>query len=363
VVYCEDKVLYYGALPNGEYPLIAIKSKIVSGRFFGKSVIETLIPLQRKYNGVKNMIMNHIHTSVVGGYFVQRGSADVDEIIANSTTPGAVIEYTGTAPTPRQNAPLPSAVYQVYADLRTEMEYVAGVSQLMVSGTAPSGVTSGTAMQTLQSIDNTRLSLTANNIRDAVIDLAKLWLSILRQNVTGYMACRTMGSNDMGDVLVWCRDDINSFDIEYTTENELVTSPEMQKAALLEAFQIGAFTDENGRVPQRAKRKLAEALKTRDFLDVAGNSELQEKYASRENAMAREGITPEINIFDDHEIHIDEHLRFVLQGEFVEYRKNSPEKAQAFLDHIERHKAVLAEEHQKRIMQAQMMQKGVNNNG
>jgi hypothetical protein len=52
------------------------------------------------------------------------------------------------------------------------MEYVAGVSQLMVSGNPRSGVDSGVAMQTLRDIDNTRLALTGNNIRDAVLDLA-----------------------------------------------------------------------------------------------------------------------------------------------------------------------------------------------
>ena len=358
VIYCGEHLIYYGILPGGRYPLIAIKSKIVSGRFFGRSVIESLIPLQRKYNGVKNRIMNYIHTATTNGYLAVEGSIDVEEYEENGSAPGSILFYKQgyNAPTPKHNASLPGTVHQSYQDLRTEMEYVAGVSQLMVSGNPRSGVDSGVAMQTLRDIDNTRLALTGNNIRDAVLDMAKLWIEIMRRNVTGQRACMMCGANDMGDVIAWSVDDLNSTDIVYTTENELVLSPEMKKASFIEAFNMGAFLDENGRLDRRTKRKLAEAFDIRDFSDVVGNSELQEKYASRENSLAREGVMPEINDFDDHEIHIDEHMRFVLQAEFMMYRKSNPERAKQFLEHVEQHKAIIAQNIQSQQMQMMQMQ-------
>lgn len=358
VVYCQDKLIYYGSLPGGEYPLIAVKSKVVSGRFFGKSVIESLIPLQRKYNGVKNRIMNYIHTIVTNGYIVEEGSIDMEEYEENGSAPGSLLPYKKgfATPIPKHNTALPGTVHQTYQDLRTEMEYVAGVSQLMVSGNPRSGVDSGVAMQTLRDIDNTRLALTGNNIRDAVLDLAKLWISIMRRNVTGQRACMAMGANDVGDVIAWCRDDLNSTDIVYTTENELVLSPEAKKASFIQAFQMGAFVNEQGVLDRRTKRKLAEAFDINDFSDVVGNAELQEKYASRENSLAREGIMPEVNSYDDHEIHIDEHMRFVLQAEFLMFKKSYPEKAEYFLNHIEQHKAIIAQNIQNQQMQAMQMQ-------
>lgn len=358
VVYSQDKLIYYGTLPGGEYPLVAIKSKIVSGRFFGKSTIESLIPLQRKYNGVKNRIMNYIHTITTNGYIAEDGSIDVDEYEENGSAPGSIMFYHrgSPAPQPKHNTALPGTVHQAYDDLRVEMEYVAGVSQLMVSGNPRSGVDSGVAMQTLRDIDNTRLALTGNNIRDGVLEMARLWISIMRRNVTGQRACMAMGANDIGDVITWCSDDLNSTDVEYVTENELILSPEAKKASFIEAFQLGAFTNEQGTIDRRTKRKLAEAFDIRDFSDIVGNNELQEKYASRENSLVRLGIMPEINDFDDHEIHIDEHMRFVLQAEFILYRKHYPEKAEYFLNHIEQHKSIIAQQAQNAQMQAMQMQ-------
>jgi hypothetical protein len=165
-----------------------------------------------------------------------------------------------------------------------------------------------------------------------------------------------MGANDVGDVIAWCRDDLNSTDIVYATENELVLSPEAKKASFIQAFQMGAFVNEQGVLDRRTKRKLAEAFDINDFSDVVGNAELQEKYASRENSLAREGIMPEVNSYDDHEIHIDEHMRFVLQAEFLMFKKSYPEKAEYFLNHIEQHKAIIAQNIQNQQMQAMQMQ-------
>ena len=365
IIYCGDELIHYGALPMSEIPLVAIKSKIVSGQFFGKSVIQDLIPLQRKYNGVKNCIGDYIHTLTCNGYLAEDGSVDVDEYEENGSAPGSILTYKKgyQPPIPKTNAPLPPAVTQTYMNLRTEMEYVAGVSQLMVSGTAPNGITSGVAMQNLQQIDNTRLSLTGNNIRNAVLELAKLWLRILRANVIGYRACRTVGSNNIGDVLVWCCEDINSFDIEYCTENELVLSPEAKKQLFIEAFNLGAFTNEQGIIPQRVKQKLCESLRINDFSELSGISELQEKAAGRENAFFREGIIPEIHSYDDHNIHIDEHMRFVLQAEFILYKNKSPKKAEEFLRHIELHRQALASAAQSQMLNMQGMIQGAKKEG
>lgn len=358
VVYCQDKLIYYGVLPGGKYPLVALKSKIVSGRFFGRSVIESLIPLQRKYNGVKNRIMNYIHTITTNGYIAVEGSIDMEEYEENGSAPGAILTYRQgyTPPVPKSNVPLPATVHDTYQDLRMEMEYVAGVSQLMVSGNTPSGVTSGVAMQNLRDIDNTRLSLTGNNIRDAVLELAKQWIELLRRNVTGQRACMIAGANDMGDVIAWSTDDLNSTDIEYVTENELVLSPEAKKASFIEAFNMGAFLDDEGRLSRRTKRKLAEAMDIRDFSEVVGNEELQEKYADRENVFVSRGIIPKVNSFDDHEIHIDEHMRYVLQAEFMKLQADSPQIADEFLRHIDMHRQIIAEEAQKQQMQMMQMQ-------
>ena len=75
----------------------------------------------------------------------------------------------------------------------------------MVSGNAPSGVTSGTAIDNLMEIDNTRLSLTGEHIREAVRQLAVVWLEINKKYATVKRVVSTVGSNNIGNALVWRR--------------------------------------------------------------------------------------------------------------------------------------------------------------
>lgn len=45
-VVCGEELVYYGALPIGEIPIVAVKCKDVPGQFFGRSCIQDMIPLQ-----------------------------------------------------------------------------------------------------------------------------------------------------------------------------------------------------------------------------------------------------------------------------------------------------------------------------
>ena len=82
------------------------------------------------------------------------------------------------------------------------MEYAAGVSQLMVSGATPSGVTSGTAISNLMEIDNTRLSLTGDHIRNSIRKLAIVWLEIYKKYATTRRIINYVGTNNIGKAML-----------------------------------------------------------------------------------------------------------------------------------------------------------------
>ena len=107
-------------------------------------------------------IRNHF----CGVIYTEEGSIDIEEFEQNGAAPGAMLVYRqGTKPpTPIPNGNLPSEIMKERYNLKSDMEYVAGVSQLMMNGATPAGVTSGTAIQNLVDIDNTRLSLTGDHI-------------------------------------------------------------------------------------------------------------------------------------------------------------------------------------------------------
>ena len=365
IILLGDKLFRYGALPYREIPIVAVKDQVVAGQFFGKSVIQDLIPLQRAYNGVKNKIHDYIQTVAANPLAVAEGSADVDDLVDNGIPPNKIIVYNpnrGGPPTAIQYPELPGTILAEERQLSSDMEYIAGVSQLMVVGAAPRGVTSGTAIDNLRQIDNTRLSLTAETFRTAVRSLARQWLYIYKDRASNYRVLRTAGEDNAGGVYAWCSDDINSFDIEFDTENELKNSAENQRNNFLQAWQMGLFTDSDGQVPREIRLRAWDLLKIGNTNAMLAEDDLQRKNAQRENTYFEAGSIPEVDgQLDDHGIHLQVHKRFALSMRFRVLERRSPEYARAFREHIAQHEQLASQptpEEQAALMQAMTQAQG-----
>lgn len=353
IVIGDEHLAYYGNLPYRKIPLIQTVCHEVAGQFFGKSTIQDLIPLQRTYNGCINSIHEYIKRLSLGNLLTEEGSIDIDEYEQHGLEPGAFLVYkNGTnPPVPVQNGELPTEIMQERYNLKSDMEYVAGVSQLMVTGNAPQTNMSGTAISNLMEIDNTRLSLTGDHIRNSIRKLAVQWLEIYKRYATTHRIVNYVGTNNIGKALVWSADDINSYDVEYTTENELQMSEEMQKQRFFEAYNLGLFTDNDGRIPERVKLTALEFMKIGNYSDIMNLNSLQIQAAQRENVFFENGVIPKVSEFDEHEIHIEEHLRYILQMDFQILKHKKPEYAEALENHLREHKQVAEIEKQNNMLQ------------
>ena len=352
IIVGDEHLVYYGDLPYKRIPIVQCVCREVPGQFFGKSAIENMIPIQRALNGCINRIHEFIKRIALGNQAVEEGSIDIEEYEENGLAPGAFLVYKKghNPPVPVPNGNLPPEIMTERYNLKNDMEYAAGVSQLMVNGATPSGITSGTAISNLMEIDNTRLSLTGDHIRNAVRNLAVVWLEIYKQYATTHRIVNYVGSNNIGKALVWSNEDINSYDVEYVTENELLMSEEIQKQNFFDAYNMGLFTDKDGRIPERVKQKALEYMKIGNYSDIMNMNLLQIQAAQRENSFFESGVIPEISEFDEHDIHIEEHLRYILQMDFQLLKMKKPEYAQALENHLNEHKQRLAEQEQQNIM-------------
>jgi hypothetical protein len=340
-----DRLVHYGGMPYDEIPIIAIKCKSVAGQFFGKSYVQDLIPLQRAYNGCKNAIHGYIRAASSEPLLVPEGSVkDLDEIAEYGLASIQVIEYRGEngRPSYLTRSGIPNDVWNEMQNLITDMEYTAGISQMQIYGSAPSGVTSGTAIEHLRDIDNTRLSLTAENMREGVRQLAIRWLHIYKTFCPTYRVADIVGVNNVGRVFVWSGDDINSDDVVYDTVNELVLSEEQQRQNFLQALQMGLFADENGQTPREFREKAIEMMRLGSYSQLMTLSDQHRSNACCENDFLLAGVVPSVYRYDDDEIHISEHTRFALQFRFKRFRDRSPALAEAFDRHIADHEARIA---------------------
>ena len=365
IIVGNEHLVYYGDLPYSRIPIVQMVCIETAGQFFGKSAIERMIPIQRAYNGCVNRIHEYIKRIAIGSYIAEEGSIDIEEFEAEGQAPGKLVIYKqgSNAPTPTQIGELPAEIMQERYNLKQDMEYAAGVSQLMVYGQAPSGVTSGKALDNLMEIDNTRLSLTGDNARNSIRKLAILWLEIYKKYATTPRIVNYVGNNNIGKAISWTRDDINSYDVEYTTENELLMSEESQKQKFFDLFNMGMYTEKDGTIPTRVKIRAKEFMKVGNFTDLVGIDELQMQVAQRENAFFEDGVIPNVSEFDEHEIHIEEHLRYILQMDFQILKHRKPEYAQALENHLKEHKQIVAQMEQQAIAMAMQGAMGGGMNG
>ena len=130
-------------------------------RFFGTSIVDRLIPVQRAYNAVRNRKHEFLSRLSAGVVAVEDGSVDVDELAEEGLAPGKIVVYRqgSKAPEMMDFGTLPSDFKEEEEWLEKEFSVVSGVSDLSQSST-PTRVTSATGLQLLLSQDDSRMAAT-----------------------------------------------------------------------------------------------------------------------------------------------------------------------------------------------------------
>ena len=348
-------LVHYGGMPYDDIPLQKYTSFEVAGQFFGKSFIEDEIPLQRAYNNLVNMIHSYARRVAVTSYAVEEGSIiNIEDYQDEGLEPGGFLIYQhgSNVPIPINVPNFPAHLFNERAQLENHMMYVACLSILQAEGSTPSGVTSGAAINTLQSNDNTRLALQGGYLRECVRHLAKTWLSIFKRYASLYRAVQYVGANEVGSAIIWSREDISDYDVAFDTQNELEVSEAEQRQRFLEAYNNGAYTDASGRIPQKIKNKMV-SLTGDYYKSLMSVNERQVQRAERENALFSERlIIPRIRDVDDDDIHLEYHTSFALETKFDLLMDSNPNACEMFEQHIKMHEERL---NQKRAEMAQQM--------
>lgn len=324
IIVAGDRLVHVGDLPyvNGEggkrqYPFIKQNSLDNVGVFFGSSVIERIIPVQRAYNALKNRKHEFLNRLSMGVLATEDGSVDTDQLEAEGLAPGKILVYRQGSNPPALLNPgsIPHDFYLEENRLLEEFTMISGVSELMKYSQIPENVTSGVAISMLIEQDDTRISVTADNIREAVRESGKQILRLYKQFAKSRRLRSIAGENGELEMLYFGASDLTSDDLVFDTENELVETPSSRKNMVLELLNLGLLTDENGRYSERTKCKILETLGFGNWENSRDISELHLKKAQRENrAFGEREVVPDA--FDDHEIHIEEHTKFMLSPDF-----------------------------------------------
>ncbi len=345
-IVCANHLLYDGDLPymlgdkNARaYPFVKQVSSEVVGLFWGTSVVERCIPLQRAYNSIKNRKHEFMTRLAVGVLAVEDGSVDVDNIEEDGLAPGKILVYRNgsTPPTFMDAGHIPSDFSVEEAKLLNEFITLSGVSELMRDGSAPSNVSSGTALNLLIEQDDTRLSVTAEFIRSSVRQISQMILRLYKQFATAKRIAEITDEDGAVELYYWNNADISSDDVVLDTTNELAETPAQRKNNVLELYRNGLLFDSgDGKMSNRMRLKILDALGFGMFELSQDMSALHIKRAQKENLELTKPIVP-LEI-DDHELHIEEHTKFLLSSESDDFSAEHKEKIEK---HIRAHKQLM----------------------
>ena len=320
------RLAYEGELPycNGEagergYPFAKQCALEFSGAFFGGSIIDRMIPVQRAFNAVKNRKHEFLNRLTAGVLAVEDGSVDTEELIEEGLPPGKVLVYRQGAPAPKMLAPdsLPSEFQQEEERLLDEFILVSGVSELSSTTQNRTHVTSATGLQLLIELDDTRLAVTTDSIRRAVKKVGRQVLRLMRQFAGKRRLMRMTGEGKKVEMYYFSSADISSDDVVFETENEGAVSPSRRRSLIYEMYDKGLFAGEDGSVPEETRERVLDALGFGGLDSARGLKPLHRNKAAEENLRLAEGEEVRADFYDDDDAHISEHTRFLLSDEFA----------------------------------------------
>lgn len=343
-----NKLLFDGELPyvNGEQgqrilPFIKQVSNYMPGSFFGISVVDRLIPLQRAFNAVRNRKHEYFNRAVMNVLAVEDGSVDTDSLEIEGLSPGKVLVYRQGSRIPEivQNPSLNINFEEEEERLLAEFKVVSGVSDMMTDSYAQYTNMSGVALELLAEQDATRLATAIDSTRLAVKTAAKQVLRLYKQFAVLPRLLKIAGDSGQIQLYYWDQNEINSDDVVFDTSTDIGDSLGQRRTMLLDLIKQGLMFDENGKFSQSTKKRCLDLLGFGKWEEGVDLSALNIKRAKEENLQMLKNTKPELLSIDNHQIHIDEHSAFVL----CEINKRlKPNQLSVLLNHIEEHKKQLA---------------------
>lgn len=346
IIIAGETLVYDGELPfinraNGErgFPFIKQESIEQTGCFWGTGIVDRLIPVQRAYNAVKNRKHEFLNRISMGVLAVEDGSVDIDNLEEEGLSPGKILVYRqgSTAPRFMTANTVPTDFEREEEALLSEFMVISGVSDILNNSSAYTSL-SGVALQLLIEQDESRLSPTIDRIKACIRELGGQILRLYKQFATLPRLFKVMGDNGEIEVVSFMASDISSEDVVFETDTEITESLAQRRSMVFDLLEAGLLSDENGKLSNRMRLKALDLLGFGIWENAQDINELHTKKASSENLDLAKGKEVKVCEIDNHDLHVSEHITFMLSNEYKNLVEKNPKIEQVFLKHIREHK-------------------------
>ena len=341
-----NSLLYYGDLPyrlgdndSYVYPFVRQVSMEQAGCFWGTSMVERVIPIQRAYNAVKNRKHEFLNRLAMGVLTVEDGSVDTDNLEEEGLSPGKILVYRQGAvkPSLMDSGDVPSDFTYEEEQLLKEFNDISGVSEFARKSTTPTTVTSGVALQLIAEQDDIRLAGSVDSIKMCIKRISQYMLRMYKQFVSKAKLMRYTDGLNSAELFYFTGSDVGSDDVVFETENELNESIATRRTMLFDLLNAGILSDSEGKLSASAKAKVLSIMGFGNWDSAQDITQLHIARAQRENVDIDHA---EVLPVDNHALHIEEHTRQVIAGDIDDVDKAYRAK---ILSHIAKHKEIMKE--------------------
>ncbi|MBU7006309.1 hypothetical protein [Phosphitispora fastidiosa] len=362
LIVASGRVLYKGPLPfpvgeDGQLALPFTKVDCIRrpGIFWGKTVSERLIPPQRRYNALRNRKAEYLNRCSIGQWTYEENSVDEEYLEDNAGAPGAIIPFKKGFNRPEhvQNDQLPAAFDTEERTLLNEISILSGVSELSRQSQAPSGTSgSGVSLAIALEQDDTRLSTTAGNIEQFIVQSGKQWLRLHKAFVKLPRTLRSIGRNNVVEVMDWTAGDLRSDDVVVESFSALAESPAQRRQMVFDLMGTPLVLDpETGKMTKEMQSKLLEMIELGHWEATDDDNEVHINKAERENRDIVQGMFPMPVTYDDHVLHMSRHNNYRLTVDYEAMKAQNPMLEVLFQQHVQVHMAYIGLHAQQLVSQ------------
>lgn len=300
-------------------------------RYWGMSLIETVIGIQSYYNKFNSYALDAFKYAGMPLIWAQDGTVAQDEI---NRQPGAVNFYSGQQP---PHEVIPQAVqpqmFEVIQNLSSEIGEMLGIHQFG-RGTLPPGVHAAAALAIINEQDQVVKMPITVNLEKFIRQDALLNIYLIRKYWPKKQAIRVLGEENRWEVIDFEKDKhlTGEEEIDIESKQELAQDRMTRFDQVMKLMTTARL--DNPKEPIMDVNAGLRILELEHEMSTVSLRELNWNMAKDENNRMAKGERVEAYQYEDHKQHIEAHMQFMLRIEFKDY---TPEIKNIYLEHYQQH--------------------------
>jgi len=198
---------------NCGFPFVRQTSESVPDSFYGRSVIERAIPVQKALNAVKNRKTEFLNRLSCGVIIAEEGSIDAEMLENEGLAPGTIIEFRAGSVPPRfmEGNAIPAELEREEERLLNELARITGGSDIIREGFSN---ISGVAMDIIVAQDKMKIKRASQSGKEARLKLAQMILRMYKKYASAQRLERITNGRIV-ELITWSKSDITSEEVEY----------------------------------------------------------------------------------------------------------------------------------------------------